>query len=92
MIMTETKDDRIVYGAVNCVWWDEIANAGSKPGGLPCCPHCGCVLMEMPRSQWDESVKRYEDSGHPNYSEFVVWLKGKCFPSISKAMEEYERV
>lgn len=40
-------DSRIVYGA-RCVWWDSIANAATKPGGLPCCPHCGGVLMEVP--------------------------------------------
>ena len=88
-MFTSIKDDRIVYG-FNCVWWDGIEKVASR-GGLPCCPHCGGMLMEMPTpKQWWDGVEIYEKNGHPGYRSFIEWLKGKCFPNRDAAKAAYE--
>lgn len=91
-------DKRIVYGA-NCVWWDSIYEVGHTPARngmrLPCCPHCGGVLFEMPNENvWWECVDRHEAAGHPGYRALIEWARGKCFPhytAVLKAYEERER-
>lgn len=90
------RDTRIVYG-VNCVWWDDIGQAGKMPGtdgplgSLPCCPHCHSVLMQVDGPiQWWNNVAQHEAKGHPGYRAFVEWMKGKCFPDIQTAKAKYE--
>ncbi|MCC8949310.1 hypothetical protein H8A97_30465 [Bradyrhizobium sp. Arg62] len=88
------EDTRIVYG-FRCVWWDGIEKVGSKGqgplGGLPCCPHCGSPLFEMPSpKEWWDGVERHQANGHPGYRDFIEWLKGRCFPTVQAAKAAYE--
>ena len=83
-------NNKIVYG-VGCVWWDSINQAGKKTNGLPCCPHCGSVLMESSQDQWNKNVVAYEQNGNKGYSKFILWLQGKCFKTMTEAMKEYEK-
>lgn len=72
------KDTRVVYGAM-CSWWDSIDKVSSNDG-LPCCPHCGGILFEVPtEEEWFKGVDLYAAKGHPNYRKFIEWLRGKCF-------------
>ena|SRR6185295_14322260 len=87
-------DTRIVYG-VRCVWWDSIYEASGKtmPGGgvLPCCPHCGSVLMEVPSlKDWNRNVDEWEAAGHPGYRAMMDWARGKCFPSMTAMKASYD--
>ena len=87
------SDDRIVYG-MRCVWWDGIEKVGRTPprGGIsvPCCPHCGGVLYEMPSpKEWWAGVDKHQAAGHPGYRDFIEWLKGKCFPTVQAAKVAY---
>ncbi len=91
-------DTRIIYGAARfCFWWDGIDKIGRRPSApgthaLPCCPHCGGMLFEMPNEQaWFSGVDRYEAAGHPGYRAFVEWQRGRHFRSIDEAREMYER-
>lgn len=92
--MTSEKeaDQRIVYGA-RCTWWDSIDKIGHKgsEGGhsLPCCPHCGSMLFEMPNEQrWWRSVDNMELE-RPGYRKLVEWARGKCFPDFDTMKRAY---
>lgn len=84
-----TADTRIAYGA-NCSWWGPIADVGTKPSGLPCCPVCGGMLFEVASSdEWWSGARRYEADGHPDYVAFLEWLQGRHFPSLDVAQDAY---
>lgn len=92
------RDERIVYGS-QCSWWDSIDKVAVTPTGLPICPHCGGVLFEVDNQQvWDEAVKSYEltenlrSGGAMNYSRFIAWLRGKCFPTVQEARAEFNKL
>lgn len=87
--MTGATDTRVVYGA-RCVWWNNIAAVSTTPRGLPCCPHCGGVLFEVPDEQtWWAGVDAHESTHEPGYRKFVEWLRGRCYPSIDEARAAY---
>lgn len=87
------EDDRIVYG-VRCSWWDSIDKVGhTKPGpdghSLPCCPHCGSVLFEVPKMLWENGIDAYVLKEDPNYQKMIEWMRGKCFPNFGLAKAAY---
>ncbi len=86
-----TEDDRIVCGAVNCVWWDHISKAGSRRG-MPCCPFCGAMLLEFfNEREWFEMVDKYNVKTDHDYKAFINWLRGKCFKKLDDAKTAWER-
>lgn len=80
----------IVYG-VSCVWWDSIDKVSKNEVGLPCCPHCKGVLFQIEEAEWDIAIKKYEQSGHPGYIDFLTWLRGKCFLTQAEAEAAFKR-
>jgi len=42
-----------------------------------------------PRAFW-KMVHTFNDDNHPGYTQFVKWLRGKCFPTIYLAKPVYE--
>lgn len=77
----ERRDERIAYGA-GCTWWGTIYQIGTATlGGLPmpCCPHCGGMLYEMPRLQdWMDDARAYaEQQGDPLYPAFIEWNQNR---------------
>lgn len=81
-------DTRIVYGA-RCTWWDSISAAGTRASGLPCCPHCGSSLFEVASErEWQAYVAK-EEARRPGYSDFVEWLRGRCFPDFTAAEKAF---
>ena len=75
---------RIVHGAM-CVWWDSIDKVATLEDGLPCCPNCHGVLFEVAsEEEWMEGVNMH-DMINPGYRDFILWLRGKCFPTIQDA-------
>ena len=82
------KDTRIAYGAM-CFWWGNIQDVGVLPVGLPCCPQCGGLLLEVPNEEkWFSEHEDYEKE-HPGYIEFLRWSKGRCFKSREEAEAAY---
>lgn len=87
-------DTRIVYGA-RCTWWDSIDKVATldigPTGGLPCCPHCRGVLMEVPTAaEWWAGADKYEANGHPGYHAMIEWMRGRCFKNMDAATAAYE--
>lgn len=94
------KDERICY-SVGCSWWNSIHQAGrihshdeegnEFSSALPCCPFCGSVLMEMENEKaWWASVNNYAlKSGDDDYPNFILWIRGKCFTSVTQAKNAY---
>lgn len=82
---------RIVYGA-RCTWWDSADKAGRKESGLPCCPFCGSVLMEVDdEAEWWRGIERNPQSETvPHFHDFVTWLRGQCFSSFEAARSVFE--
>lgn len=78
-------DKRIVAGAGGCTWWESVYMASKRPdSGLPCCPHCGAVLIEFQtENSWWAAIEAF-DMAHPGYREVVEFGRGKCFPSFDK--------
>lgn len=77
-------DPRLCYGAT-CTWFGSIHETG-KRGVLPCCPHCGGVLFQMPsEEEWWIGVDQYERAKpHPGYRAMLEWQRAekKCFPQL----------
>lgn len=87
------NDKRIVYGA-RCMWWGSISEVGHAPTRsghpLPCCPHCGGVLMEVDSIEtWMQQAQEWEANGHPGYGAFLAWLRGKCYPNMDAAQNAF---
>jgi hypothetical protein len=83
------KDTRVAYGA-QCTWWDDIDKVGVMNGGLPCCPKCKGVLMEVESPEiWWKGVDAYEAKGFKGYREFVEWGRGKCYKHFKTAYPIY---
>ncbi len=87
------RDTRIVYG-VGCTWWDSIYNVGHTTPmnghALPCCPHCGSLLMELrDEATWWKGVDQHEAKGNPGYRKMIEWLRGRCFPNYGIAKIAY---
>jgi len=79
-IAEDAEDARIVYG-VGCTWWGSIYEVAKRErSGLPCCPECGGMLMEVESQEvWDENVQSYADSvGDSGYPAYIAWLRGRC--------------
>jgi hypothetical protein len=81
---------RIAYGAA-CTWWDSIDKVGNTESGLPCCPHCGSVLFEVPSiAAWRIGVDRYAaEKNDPSYAAMVAWGRGKCFPNYATLADKF---
>lgn len=60
---------------------------------LPCCPHCKGVLMQVENEAawWRNVAAHAERSQDPEYPDFILWLRGRCFASLTAARSQYER-
>lgn len=85
-----STDTRIAYGAT-CCWWGPIASVGKHSSGLPCCPVCHGMLLEMENEdRFIQAAKEYEENGHPRYVAFITWMKGKCFRTMGQAEAAFQ--
>lgn len=82
---TGSADERLAYGA-RCSWFGPIQEVGTRGASkLPCCPHCGNMLFEMPtHAEWWSGVDSYERQQHPGYRVMLEWQRDqkKCFSGI----------
>ena len=72
-----------------CSWWDLLENAACAPDCLtPCCPHCGTVAKVMDKEAWMQFQEQLADHD-ASWLDFVVWVQGKCFPTVPAAKLAY---
>ena len=92
-----SRGEVVIYGA-QCSWFGkfgENSNLGG-PLGLPCCPHCKGVLLQMDKVEWDRDVANYtQRPGNEDYPKFLTWAKaqGRCWPTFKlarKAFDDFE--
>jgi hypothetical protein len=81
-------DENIVYGAA-CTWWDDAAKAAQGQAGI-CCPHCKGVLFQTTLTEWHKSSRRHVSAELPDYVEFIVWLRGRCYLSYDAAYQAFK--
>lgn len=85
-------DRRIVYG-FRCSWWGSVTEAGRTASGLPGCPQCSGVLMEVEDAGvWWRGVDEAEAAGRRDYRAFITWLQGKCYPTLDDARRVFDSV
>lgn len=78
-----TADDPlrgIWYSAGHCGYWTDDWNkvAQVKLGGIPTCPHCSAVGLQIDAENWFDGSRRFEERGNPRYQEFLRATKEKC--------------
>jgi hypothetical protein len=107
-----TEDTRFCYGA-SCTWCgpiQEVSNMGKhsrwkaanipddvRKHSLPCCPHCGGMLLELPHAkEWWDGVDKYDADGHPGYGAMWRWQRQMnkraplCFPNLETLERTYK--
>jgi hypothetical protein len=90
------RADVIAYGAL-CTWWDDKTKVATKgPLQLPCCPFCSGVLFEIEEDEWMAGARSWlppDDSPFAgiDYPTFLVWCRGKCFPSHEAAVRVFKQ-
>lgn len=91
-------EELLTYGA-RCTWFGLISETSQVPGtggggfgGLPCCPYCGGVLMQLDsEKQWWDGVDKYEAEGHPGYRAMWEWQREqkKCFRTTNDLKQAF---
>jgi len=77
------------YAVRDCTYWtDRWTELKTQPPGIPCCPICGMVGMQIDWETWISRAKLYEANGAPGYVEFLMKHKETCFAGTW--MEEYQ--
>lgn len=61
------------FYSVGCCWWTSFPeDLGELPDGLPCCPHCGSVLLQAELNKFvAEAVLNPEHYGPGGIATFV---------------------
>ncbi len=64
---------------------------GGDGSGLPCCPHCGSMLMQIDNNEWWAGAVKTEKSGRHNYVAFLRWTEKqpRCWPDNAQAALAY---
>lgn len=81
--------------STSCSWHGPIENVGSLPSvsgcSIPCCPHCGSVLLQDDEGKWWEGALIHEQQGHTNYEKFLRWTmeQKRCWPTLKDAGKAY---
>lgn len=75
-----------VYGAT-CAWHGPIEQTGRIGPGIPCCPHCRGVLLQIDESKWLSGAERHETENFPRYREFLDWINAqpRCYENADEA-------
>lgn len=81
-----------VYGAT-CVWFGPISETRTLLSGIPVCPHCGSVLLQVDsEAEWWASAEKYEAEGHPDYTAMLRWVRigGRHFRTMDQMQAAYK--
>lgn len=73
--------------SVRCCWWSSDWSAGRTESGLPCCPHCGSVLMQAPLAAFVANARKNADHYGPRgLAAFAAAHNAPCH----RTWEEYQ--
>ena len=62
-----------------CGYWTDDWSKLKKIGpGIPCCPVCSCVGMQITAGNWINGMESYQGIGNDRYVEFVNHAKEIC--------------
>jgi len=81
------------YSAGQCGYWTDDWSKLSDVGGIPCCPECHMLGMQIEYQKWIDGATKYAKD-HPGYVEFCLSHKEICgakLPGKPSWMDRYER-
>lgn len=97
-----TYDSRYVYGF--CTWHDSVHKAGNtgpqkfiingreiQSAGLPCCPFCGSMLMQVGHKKIFFRGAEEHNKKYPGYLDYITWNQGRCFPNFDVSIAAYNK-
>ena len=58
---------------------------------LPCCPHCGSMLMETGSQAEYMALIASQERTHPEYVAMIRWADGQCFPDTDTLQNAYRQ-
>ncbi len=70
-------------------WTDDWTKLGRVGSGIPACPTCGCVGMQMTVAQWFEGARKFEADGKPRYVDYLEWRRELCARHTAGWMDSY---
>lgn len=74
-----------------CGYWTDDWGSLNKTNGIPCCPHCSMVGMQVTYYEWLEGAKKFEMDNHPRYLEYLSERKNVCCARLGKDfLQQYE--
>lgn len=84
---------RLLWYSAGCGFFTDDWNQLRTNGGIPCCPKCGCVGMQIEAGKWEEGAANH-DKTHPHYLAFLATAKGTCFGrgGFMKAFEAFSKL
>lgn len=82
---------RGIWYAAGCTYWTDDWSALARTGpGIPCCPHCGAVGMQVTAGEWFGGAERHQSQGNPGYVNFLAQSKEQCKRPL-KFMEWFQQ-
>ena len=88
---TANDRSRLLWYSARCGYWtDDWSKVKTTIGGIPCCPECGCVGLQVEAGKWEDGIIRFEKDNNPGYSDFVSKYKEKCLSKQGGWMKVWE--
>ena len=79
--------DLVIHGAT-CTWWGSLNQTSQLVSGMPCCPYCNGVLLQVEKPVWFKAAREYAlAKKDKHYLDFITWLRGKQCISFGKKPE-----
>lgn len=82
---------RIAIYSVGCCWWtSDPKDLGRRyPGPLPCCPHCGSMLMQAPLDKFIEAAQKNPDHYGPYGLRTFILAHARNINTCHRRWSEY---
>lgn len=79
--------NRLLWYSAGCGYWTDDWDKLKRTGpGIPCCPRCKCVGMQIDAGKWEKGAKEF-DANDPGYEKFLNERKEKCLREFGGMMK-----